>query len=139
MLMSLGMFAFETQTAPFDQLARSREWRHPGSDRVGHRPATQFAGPGDDQITLSGRIYPGQLGSASATTDLAKMADSGEAFSLVDAEGDVYGAFVIVRLTETGRSILDNGKAAVIEFQLELKRVDDDQGETGASGQTVRP
>lgn len=137
-LMSIGMFSFEIDTALFDQLRRRRNWRHPSSDRVNSRPAFQFAGPGDDDISLSGRIYPGQLGDPLALDQLAAMAGTGQAFPLVDGEGDVYGAFIIVGLDETLRHIGASGKAAVIEFSLDLKRADDDQGETGAAGQAVR-
>ncbi len=138
MLASLGMFTFETNTALFDQLRRRRSWRHPSNDRVGARPASQFAGPGDDLITLPGKIYPGQLGDPASIDQLAEMAGTGQAFPLVDVEGDVFGAYVITDLDETRRELMAEGKAAVIEFSLELKRVDDDEGETGAAGQTVR-
>lgn len=138
-LMSIGMFSFEIDTALFDQLRRRRSWRHPSNDRVNNRPAFQFAGPGDDDISLSGRIYPGQIGDAAAIDQLATMAATGQAFPLVDGEGDVYGAYVIVGLDETKRQIGASGKPAVIEFSLDLKRTDDDEGESGAAGQTVRP
>tara|TARA_R110002167_G_scaffold12963_4_gene54854 strand:- start:3186 stop:3605 length:420 start_codon:yes stop_codon:yes gene_type:complete len=139
MLMSLGMFTFEIDTAPFDQLRRRRNWRHPTNDRVGARPAGQFAGPGDDVVGLSGKVYANQIGNPQALSELAEMADTGQAFTLVDGEGDVYGAYVIEGLDETGRSFTADGKAQVIEFSIDLKRADDDEGETGAAGQAVRP
>lgn len=138
MLASLGMFTFEIDTALFDQLRRRRSWRHPSNDRVGARSASQFAGPGDDMITLPGKIYPGQLGNPSSIDELAEMADTGQAFPFVDGEGEVYGAYVITDLDETRRELMADGMPACIEFSIELKRVDDDEGETGATGQTVR-
>lgn len=131
MLMSIGQFAFETDTALFDQLRRRRSWRHPASDRVAARPARQFAGPDEDSISLSGRIYPGQLGNPDSLTELAEMADTGQAWSLVGGEGEVYGAFVILSQDETHRALLPDGRGLVIDFSLDLTRVDDDEAEEG--------
>lgn len=138
MLLSLGMFAFSIDDALFDQLRRRRTWRHPSGDRVGARPSSQFAGPGDDLITLAGLLAPGQIGRADALEDLAAMADTGEAYPLVDGEGYVYGAFVIEGLDESKKFFGVTGQARSNDFTLDLKRVDDDEGETGAAGQPVR-
>ncbi len=138
MLGSLGMFTFEIDTALYDQIRRRRSWRHPSNDRVGARPASQYAGPGDDQVNLSGRIYPGQLGNPDSLQELAEMAETGQAFPLVDGEGVVFGAFVIESLDEVGRELMTDGMPRAIEFSIDLKRVDDEAGETGDTGQTVR-
>lgn len=138
MLLALGMFDFAIDTALFNQLQRKRSWRHPSGDRVGARAASQYAGPGDDLITLGGLLAPGQIGHAEALDDIALMAEAGEAYVLLDGEGFVYGAFVITDLDETKRHFLVDGQALAVDFIISLKRVDDDQGETGASGETVR-
>ncbi|WP_255213507.1 phage tail protein, partial [Burkholderia pseudomallei] len=39
-------------SAPFRELQRRRTWKHPTSSRVGARDGRQFAGVGDDTITL---------------------------------------------------------------------------------------
>ena len=137
MLLSLGMFAFSIDDAMFDQLRRRRTWRHPSGDRVGGRPVGQFAGPGDDTISLAGAVAPGQLGRREALDELAAMADVGAAYPLVDGEGYVYGAFVIEGLDETKKHF-DLTQARLIDFSLDLRRMDDDAGETGDAGQPVR-
>lgn len=137
MLLSLGMFAFSMDDAMFDQLRRRRNWRHPTGDRVGGRAVGQFAGPGDDTINLAGAVAPGQLGRREALDELAAMADVGAAYPLVDGEGYVYGAFVIEGLDETKKHF-DLTQARLIDFSLELRRMDDDAGETGDAGQPVR-
>ncbi len=58
MMMSLGLFLFEIGTLPYQQLARSSEYRFAESERFGARSAQQFTGEGDDKITLSGALYP---------------------------------------------------------------------------------
>lgn len=138
MLLALGMFDFAIDTALFSQIQRRRNWRHPSNDRVGARAASQFAGPGDDIITIGGLLAPGQIGHAEALDDIALMADAGEAYPLLDGEGYVYGAYVITDLDETKKHFLVDGQALAVDFVITLKRVDDDEGETGAAGETVR-
>ena len=138
MLMALGSFVFSIDDLLFNQLQRERAWRHPTSDRVGARPAGQFAGPGEDTISIGGLLAPGQIGRADALEDIARMGDAGEAYPLLDGDGYVYGAYVIERLSETKRFFLASGRALAVDFTISLKRMDDDEGETGAAGQAVR-
>ena len=53
------------------------------------------------------------------------MGDTGQAWVLVSGTGEVFGAYVIENVGETGTLHLDNGMARRIEFDLQLKRVDD--------------
>ncbi|MDP3400356.1 MAG: phage tail protein [Brevundimonas sp.] len=129
MLMSLGMFGFSIDSALFDQMRRRRSWRHPTNERVNARPAGQFAGPGDDMIELSGILAPGQIGRKDALEELAAMADTGQAWTLVDGEGFVYGAFVIEGLDEGKRNFMAGGIALQTDFSLQLRRMDDTEGE----------
>lgn len=130
-LMTLGMFVFDLPTLTYTQLQRRSSWRHPTSDRVGARPKGQFAGAGEDDITLTGSLAPIAMGDADALDQLRDMAGTGEAFPLVDGTGRVFGAFVITGLDETQRGIMDNGQARVSDFTITLKRMDDDLPEEG--------
>ncbi len=125
MLMSLGMFVFSLYTVSYHELQRQTTWRHPTSSRVGARPASQFVGPGDDNVNLSGVLHPGQFGSPASLRELREMADTGKAWALVSGVGEVFGAFVIASLTETGTLHVDNGLPRRIDFQLQLQRTDD--------------
>lgn len=138
MLMALGTYVFGIDSLLFNQLQRKRNWRHPSNDRVGASPASQFAGPGDDTVNLGGLLAPGQIGNAEALDDIATMAKAGQAYTLLDGEGYIYGAYVITDLDETKRNFLIDGQALAVDFTISLKRVDDDEGETGAAGQQVR-
>ena len=128
MLMALGPFIFSLPTLAYDNLKRSTAWRHPSHSRVGARPAHQFLGPGDESIHLSGVLVPTLVGSAASLDELREMAHTGQAWALVSGTGQVFGAFVIESLDETGTFHIDNGAAQRIEFSLQLKRVDNDQG-----------
>lgn len=122
MLAALGMFVFETQTALFDELARQRGWRHAETERFGARSASQFLGPGEDQVTLTGRLVPGLAGKYSSIEQIADMAETGEAHELADGRGNIIGRFTIENLTETHQALIDTGQARVIDFTITLKR-----------------
>lgn len=132
MLMSLGLFAFSNDDLSYAQLQRRTSWRHPTNDRVGARAAGQYAGPGDDIVTMTGLLAPGVIGRAGALDDLRELADQGEAWPLVDGAGYVYGVFVITDLDETQRAIFADGVPRVSDFTLSLKRMDDSVAEDAA-------
>lgn len=125
MMMSLDQFVFSLATLPYRELQRQRTWKHRTSARVGARDASQFTGAGDDTLTLTGLIAPDTIGSTASLDQLARMADAGDAYALVDGLGNVYGAFVIDSLNETQRHHTREGLARRIEFTITLKRVDD--------------
>lgn len=133
MLMALGMFVFSLPTLAYQEMQRQISWRHPTQSRVGARPASQFLGPGEDNVTLSGVLVPELLGKAASLRDLREMGDTGKAWALVSGVGEVFGAYVIVSLSQTGSILADNGQARRIEFQLQLQRVDDER--SGAAAQ----
>lgn len=129
MMMALGQFIFSLPTLAYNDFKRQTAWRHPSTSRVGALPARQSLGPGEDTITLAGLLVPEFAGRRSLINELRAMGDKGKAWSLVDGTGEVFGAWVIQSLNETGTVHLDNGAARRIEFDLQLARVDDVQAE----------
>lgn len=125
MMMCLGLFVFSLDTAAYQELQRQTEWKHPSTSRVGARDAYQFTGPGDDTITLSGWIAPELTGSIFSLDALRSMADSGQAWIMVQGTGRVYGTYVITAMTE-GKTMFDKrGDPRRLEFSLTLKRTDE--------------
>lgn len=122
-LAAIGMFAFTTDTALFDALDRSREWRHERSERFGAMAASQFTGPGADRISISGRLVPEVLGQFGAIETLVEMADTGDAYPFMDGRGRVLGHFTIDRVDERKSNLVEDGTARVNEFTIELTRV----------------
>ena len=121
MQMILGMFVFSIKTAVYDELQRSTAWRHPSNERVGDMPAYQFAGRGEDTITLNGTIAP-QLGVPISVTALRVMGDTGNAFPLISGTGKVFGLYVIESLEEGQTHYLGN-VARKIDFTIKLKQI----------------
>lgn len=124
-LMALGMFVFEIGTLPFDELQHKTDWRHARATRVGARDATQFVGPGDETISLSGATYTEIADGRVSLDDLRAMGDAGEALPLVDGSGRVYGNFVIFALDARHTALMADGTPRRIDFGIDLLRVDD--------------
>lgn len=127
MLMCLGQFVFGINSLSYQQLQRQTNWRWASSNRVGQRPARQYAGPGDDTLTMSGWIAPELAGDRTSLDRLRVMGAAGEPYVLVDMTGTVFGLWVIEGISETGTLFRIDGKARRIEFSMTLNRVDDDQ------------
>lgn len=131
-LMALGLFVFELKTIPYQQLQRAREWRHPANARIGKRPSRQYIGPGDDTLTLSGTLYPEITGGRVSLAAITAMADTGQAWTLLEGDGLYYGLWVIESIDETHSLFFDDGAARKIDFDLALARADDDTDQLGA-------
>jgi len=126
-MMSFGLFVFELKTTPYQQQQHQLEWRHPSNSRVGKRPARQYAGQGDETINLSGILYPELTGGPVNLDKIRDMADTGQAYALIDGTGRILGQFVVERLSTTQTVFFQDGTARKIEFDLKLTRVDDDR------------
>lgn len=124
-LMALGMFLFELGTLPFEELQHKMDWRHARSPRIGARDATQFVGPGDETISLSGAVYTELSDGFVSLEDLRAMADQGEAWPLVAGNGRIYGNFVITAIDERQVYLMADGTPRRIDFGIDLLGVDD--------------
>ncbi|HDV8622221.1 TPA: phage tail protein, partial [Escherichia coli] len=129
MMMIYGMFVFELRTLPHQQIQQSKTWRHVKNERINRSAAWQYIGAGDDQITLSGLLYPEITGGEVSLTLLNTQAYTGCPWPLIDGTGQIYGMYVITGL-QTTRSELDRyGKAKKIEFSISFQRCDEDMRE----------
>lgn len=143
MMMALGMFVFSLHTLAYQELQRQTDWRHPSSSRVGTNPARQYAGRGEDAITMPGIILPELAGSPISLDALRMMADTGKAWPLVEGTGRILGIWVIESVSETRTLFFPDGTARRIEFSISLKRVDDGKVDMlgaaiGAAGSVLR-
>ncbi|CAN5694061.1 phage tail protein [soil metagenome] len=125
-MMSLGMFAFALSTLAYEDLQRRTDYRHARSPRIGARDATQFVGPGDQTIALSGTAHAELCDGVASLDQLREMAASGDAWPLVDGTGRVYGAFVIEGIDERQKHFMADGTPLQIDFGIDLLLVDDE-------------
>lgn len=125
MMMVTGLFVFQLRTVPYQQLQYQRNWRHVTNNRVNRRPTTQFLGPDNDQLTLSGVLMPEVTGGRLSLLALELMAEQGKAWPLIEGSGTIYGMYVIEGLNQTKTEFFRDGMPRRIEFTLSLKRVDE--------------
>lgn len=141
MMLALGMFVFMRQTLPYQTLQRDAEYRWPSNPRVGKRDAFQYLGPGEENITLAGALYPELTGGRLTLTTVRLMAEEGRAWPLLDGTGTIYGMYVINNVSETGALFFSDGTPRKIDFTLKLSRVDESlaaiYGDIGRQAQSL--
>jgi phage protein U len=106
MMMVFGMFVFMLRTTPYQQLQHSQEWRHVKNERVNQSAGWQYIGAGDDNITLSGVLYPEITGGNLSLSALETIGYAGRPWPLIEGTGRIYGMYVLTRL-ERGKSEFD--------------------------------
>lgn len=129
MLMSLGLFVFSLKTAPFETVKRSTAQRWSSTNRHGILPATQYLGPGEDTITIDGKLAPELTGGTSNIDQLRKMAGEGKAWILTQGDGSILGQWFIQSVDETRKEYTKEGHPRIIEFNLKLKRYGEERPE----------
>lgn len=125
-MMTLGTFRFGLDTAAFQQLRRSVEYKWASQTRAGRRDARQFTGIGAEIINLDGVIFPyyrGGLGQLDAMRDLA---GKGLPQILTAGTGKVFGKFCIERIEETQTLLFADGTPRRQEFRLSLSTYGED-------------
>lgn len=125
-MMQLGDYQFGVETAAYEQLRRSTQYRWQGQDRIGRRPAQQFSGVGQETISLSGRIYPFYKGGLGQLDQMRVEAGQGEPRILVDGLGRIWGKWAVTRIDETQSTLMPDGVPEKIDFTLELVRYGED-------------
>lgn len=129
MLASLGLFVFETTTAAFDELTRKSGYRFGTGNAVGTRPHMQYIGQDNDDIGLSGTLYPEITAGIVSLDQLRAMAATGKTYALMNGNGYYYGMCYITDISETQSHLLSDGTARKIGFSLSLKLADDSERE----------
>ncbi|MEW8072695.1 MAG: phage tail protein [Candidatus Thiodiazotropha sp.] len=125
-MMQLGEYQFGIESAVYEQLRRSTAYRWQGQDRIGRRPAQQFAGVGQETISLTGRIYPFYKGGLGQLDKMRAEAGQGEPRILVDGLGRIWGKWAVTRIDETQSTLMPDGVPEKIDFNLELVRYGED-------------
>lgn len=125
MMMIYGMMPFMRRTLPYGELQHSIDYRWPSNSRVGQRPSSQFIGPGDEKITLSGELRPEITGGAVSLLTVKLLADEGMAWPLIGGSGTIFGMYVVENYSATHSEFFSDGSASKIQFTLSLKRVDE--------------
>ena len=120
--MVLGTFTFGINTAAYDALRRSTEYRWPGQPLFGKDDALQHTGMGPDVITLSGVIMTTYRGGTGQLEILRGIAAKGQPQILVTGLGQVLGKWVVERVEETQSLFASAGMPRMQQFTVQLRK-----------------
>lgn len=123
MIISLGQIIFEYIKMPANSMNHDKEWRFDDGNRFGAPPATQYLGKGQERISISGALIK-DMGDYSNLQTLSDMADTGDAFALIDGVGNVIGNYTIRRISQDKSYFLPNGTPRKIDFSIDLVRAE---------------
>src|SRR5690606_33179058 len=97
-MMALGDYRFSIDTAAYDQVTRSFEYRWQQQDRIGRKPAQQYLGEGAETVEFMGTVYPHFRGGLGQVEAMRAEAAKGEPLLLVDSNGIPWGTYAIKRI-----------------------------------------
>lgn len=122
-------------TPNFETIQRDTQYTWTAADRLSRDPAMQFTGPGEDNVSIDGRMFPYHFGGLSTIERLRKAGRAGKPmimvrfYPLADPSGygsEVIGNYVIRRVRTQEQKIGVYGIAHKIDFTVELQRYGDD-------------
>jgi phage protein U len=119
-------YYFNLDTAAFDELSRSTEFRWASQERLTRRPAKQAIGMGDEKLTLKGTIYPGFKGGLKQLDTLRSIGARLQPLTLTTGYGEVIGTWCLKNINEEQSALLHGGIARKQGFTLEFERYGDD-------------
>lgn len=119
-------YYFNLDTAAFDELRRSTEFRWASQERLTRRPAQQAVGIGEEKITLKGAIFPGFKGGIKQLDTLRSLGGQLKPLTLTTGYGDVLGTWCLKNVEEEQSALLQGGIPRKQAFTLEFARYGDD-------------
>jgi phage protein U len=126
-MMMLGGYQFQLETAAYQNLKRVDSWGWPTQDRILNMAAAQYTGKDAATIDLEGTIYPTFKGGLGQVEAMRGEADKEEPLMLVAGTGAVLGRWTILSITETQTIFFANGVAKKRVFALKLQKFAEDQ------------
>lgn len=119
-------YYFNLDTAAFDELSRSTEFRWASQERLSRRPAQQAIGVGEEKLTLKGTIYPGFKGGIKQLDTLRTIGARLQPLTLTTGYGEVMGTWCLKTIAEEQGAFLHGGIPRKQGFTLEFGRYGDD-------------
>lgn len=122
----LQPYFFNLDTAAFDELSRSTEFRWASQERLSRRPAQQAIGMGEEKLTLKGTIYPGFKGGIKQLDTLRTIGARLQPLTLTTGYGEVIGTWCLKTIAEEQGAFLHGGIPRKQGFTLEFGCYGDD-------------
>ncbi|PKH24153.1 phage tail protein [Pseudomonas sp. 43NM1] len=122
----LEPYYFNLDTAAFDELSRSTEFRWASQERLSRRPAQQAIGQGEEKMTLKGTIYPGFKGGLKQLDTLRSIGARLQPLTMTTGYGEVIGTWCLKTVSDEQGAFLHGGIPRKQGFTLEFVRYGDD-------------
>ncbi|OKP66783.1 phage tail protein [Ensifer adhaerens] len=125
-LLALGPHMFEIAPLNYQQIVRDTEAKWPAISRFGGRPGRQFTGYGEDPITISGLLYPDEIGGRREFEAIRATQKAARPVLLMGWSSDILtaaqliGRVVILRVGDTQSAIGRHGMGRRVEFDIEV-------------------
>lgn len=126
-LLMWGLVPFSLSTLAYDALRHSVNFRHAENARFQRRAATQYIGPGLEEIQITGKLLPLVTGGRNSLELLRMQAETGKAFPLIEGTGRIYGFYLLIDIESDAQRFESTGAPNIIDYALSFKRVGDDQ------------
>lgn len=89
---------------------------------VGAEPPLEYVGEGGNELSFTGRLFPGDLGGLSELELLQQMRRSGQPQYLMRGDGKPFGWHAILRVETTSTYLDGRGVGKQIEVTIGLRR-----------------
>lgn len=138
-LLALGPHMFEIAPLNFQQIERSTEALWPTISRFGGRPGRQFTGYGDDRLTISGLLFPDEMGGRAEYEAIRVTQAAAQPVLMLGwatglSAASVFGRVVILSVKDTQSLINRQGFGRKIEFSIEVAPFSGDGKPVGLFG-----
>ena len=123
-MMILGAYRFSIETAAYQELSRTVQYRWARQERIGTNDALQFTGPGPETLALRGSVFPFYKGGLEQVDQLRLQASIGLPLPLVDGRGRVWGLWCVEEISEVQTVFEQSGAPRRQDFDMRLTRYD---------------
>jgi phage protein U len=123
-LYRLGGVTFEVAPLNTHEISRTAGADFAEKPVLGRRPELEFVGPGAEEWSFSGSVFPARFGGEENLASLDAAREAGLPLPLVRGDGVPHGWFVISGLRDTRKFLDARGVPQQIEYELSLKRSD---------------
>lgn len=120
--MALGPFAFHALRFGFYGLGRELSTRWAEIETVGSLNRLQWTGGEGDGVSISGVVFPHEFGGLSNLEGIRSAALSGAVLPLVTLGGNVFGMYIVERVSEDQAYHDASGQPRRDRYSIDLRR-----------------
>ena len=122
MLYMLGSLSIEITPFNVHEVQETGETEYAVKPVVGREPPLEYVGEGSNEVSLTGRLFPSELGGLSEIELLRQMRSSGKPQYLMRGDGRPQGWFAILNVSASSSYLDRRGVGKQIEVSIQLRR-----------------